>query len=214
MSVNELERNETIDRVYTKAKKILKYVNDLVSRDFGIKATTRDLRDKAIGKYEKEIDGGVRIVVKLPKQLSSHNKRNDYFILVPEDDAFDDHGELTVFEIPEWKFEWYRNKLLGYSMNLTESIRAAWSEYVYYPDEYYKRRQYQTDAISACGHILDCLEYIAQDLPISIGCMSTLVQIIEEEIKLIKDWRKRENNLLSLAFVHENARKEKANKGN
>lgn len=104
MSVNELERNETIDRVYTKAKKILKYVNDLVSRDFGIKATTRDLRDKAIGKYEKEIDGGVRIVVKLPKQLSSHNKRNDYFILVPEDDAFDDHGELTVFEIQTFRF--------------------------------------------------------------------------------------------------------------
>lgn len=104
MSVNELERNETIDRVYTKAKKILKYVNDLVSRDFGIKATARDLRDKAIGKYEKEIDGGVRIVVKLPKQLSSHNKRNDYFILVPEDDAFDDHGELTVFEIQTFRF--------------------------------------------------------------------------------------------------------------
>lgn len=207
MSVNKVDRGESKFDTYDQARRIREMVNDFLDRDFGIKASKREIRNASVGKYRRLEDGSTEFYVRMPKQPEKHNRIEDYYIFLPEDGSTNESGTLAVKEVSAWKLEKYRDELWENARKIAEYVREANSIYAYYPSEYFSRRDLQDQAIAACYALHDSLLVVTEDLPVTLEKIDPIIRLVKKEISSVREWRKGENGVLSICQKHEEQRR-------
>ena len=207
MSVNKVDRGESKFGTYDQARRIREMVNDFLDRDFGIKASRREIRNASVGKYRRLEDGSTEFYVRMPKQPEKHNRIEDYYIFLPEEGSTSESGTLTLKEVPAWKLEKYRDELWENARKVAECVRRANSIYAYYPSEYFERRDLQDQAIAACYALHDSLLVVTEDLPVTLEKIDPIIRLVKKEISAVREWRKGENGVLSICMKHEEQRR-------
>lgn len=81
-------------------------------------------------------------------------------------------------------------------ITLMNEIIAAYNTYPYKAADLRRRRLHQTQAIIACEQIVQHLQWIIEVLEPDINSFAIVMELIDKEIELLKDWR-RQNKLLS-----------------
>lgn len=203
MSVAKPDRGDSGFHVEDRSRRIRKAVNEFLLRDMGMKANKRDIRNGSVGKYRRLEDGGLEFYVKLPKKPERHNIIEDTFVFIPDEASNSESGGMKVFEMPGWILEKYRDELWNYARKLSIKVREANKIYAYYPDEYHKRRNLQNEAISACHDLHETLLFLTEDFPVTLKAVTPIINMLEEEIRDIKGWKKKENAVLINCYKHE-----------
>ena len=73
---------------------------------------------------------------------------------------------------------------------LMEEITAANTIYPTTEQEEEQRRAHQTEAIIICEQIIQHLQWLVDTLPVKVGSLADIVEMINREIALLKAWRK------------------------
>ena len=99
-----------------------------------------------------------------------------------------------------WLIEHYRDTMLSI---MTEMIKNISHAHTMYPNSVYEfsiRRQYQTDAISNCYDLKHTLQLAIKIFPANLEKYVPYIRNIDEEIKLLKDWRKESNKFKKTCY--------------
>jgi hypothetical protein len=104
--------------------------------------------------------------------------------------------EKITDRFPEWLVDDMRHDILDVLRRLKRNIRDAYDVYPYYVSEYFKRRNYQDDAIRNCGELYDIFTTCKDTFPINADLYDQYVEKIEHVCDLLKAWRKLENPIL------------------
>lgn len=112
---------------------------------------------------------------------------------------FDNHDKMKVDgTYPYWAIEMYRNKLMYFANAIIENIVSAYSIYPYTIEEAYLKRNLQDVAIAACYNLKATLEMMVDTLPmINKNVMLDFAGMLDEEIGMLKGWRKHNNRTLA-----------------
>ena len=102
-----------------------------------------------------------------------------------------------------------RENILLILRNLINNITSANTIYAVNESEVEDRRRYQTEAIANCEQLLQEMQYVISVLPCDINKFMPYVGLIEEEIKLLKGWRKSNSKILRLIKEGKRGRKKK-----
>jgi hypothetical protein len=104
--------------------------------------------------------------------------------------------EVTIIEgFPDWLIVSFRQNIIAILRNLMMNVTAGNTIYPVNPEELQQRRQYQTAAIINCEQLLQEMQYCADVLPLKLEKFLPFIDLIEFEIKLLKGWRKSNNDL-------------------
>lgn len=79
--------------------------------------------------------------------------------------------------------------------DLMKNICSANTIHITNKEEYYMRRNYQTQAICNCENLLQEMQYIICVCHPNVEKYMVYVDIIEKEILLLKGWRKSDNKI-------------------
>ena len=101
-----------------------------------------------------------------------------------------------VDEYPKWWIDYERSLIMNLLSELISNIIQANSIYVSTEQEYHNRRTYWNNAIGNCNTLLNEFEYIRHVLPIDAEKYMSYVDMINNEIALIKGVRKSDNKVL------------------
>jgi len=108
----------------------------------------------------------------------------------------DKNIEITVIEgYPSWLIESFRNNIINLLRDLMYNITAANKIYPISLEETAERRKYQNKAIINCEQLLCEFTYCADILPVNLCKFMPYIDKISFEIKLLKGWRKSNNEL-------------------
>ena len=108
------------------------------------------------------------------------------------------YGIIRVTEdYPKWLMDFHRCRIITILADLKENIRSANEVYPYYRAEYLARREYQNEAIRACGKLYDAFTTIKFTLNIDPDKYMGVVEKIERERALLKGWRKSDNKIMA-----------------
>lgn len=111
---------------------------------------------------------------------------------------FHDHDYKKIEgTYPYWLIEMYRNRLISLANTLVENIIAAYSIFSFTIEEAYLRRNMQDLAIAACYNIKATFELMVDTITLNNQTMLEFVKKIDEEIALLKGWRKQNNKLIA-----------------
>ena len=98
---------------------------------------------------------------------------------------------------PEWFLDFERKNISDCLVNLIQNITQANS---IYPRNGYEfifewdlRRSYQDKAIAACYNLYQELQYIVSLFPTDLNKFIYILDDIEKEVELLKDWRQADN---------------------
>lgn len=83
-----------------------------------------------------------------------------------------------------------RDTVEFYSNQIVDLLNAANSIYPTFKAEYELRLNYQNKALSACEMLSKELNNIVQLFDADINCFKTVVQLLDNEKHLIREWRK------------------------
>ena len=171
MSVIKSKRTLSDLEFYRNAIKLRKEITLLLLRDFGIKSKVRK-PETIINKMDTDDAENFK------------NIMNKY--------------ELTYIldEYPIWLIDKMRNNILNLLHSLVMNITQANTIYPTCEEEYYDRRKYQNHAIGNCEQLLQEMQYIISIIPVNANKYLTYVDMIDEEIKLLKGWRKSDNKII------------------
>lgn len=174
MSVIRARRSMSDLEFYHKALKIDTELTNLLLKDFGIRDKVRDI------KYYCDI-----------KKMSVDDK--EMLLHIAEKYKLDDK---IIEAYPMWLIEHYRETILHDLDDLFYNITQGNTIYPRSKDEWEEKRKYQTSAIANCLNILHTLQRLSSILPINANKFSRYIDMIDEEIKLLRGWRKANNRLL------------------
>lgn len=168
MSVLATNRTKSKLKVYVNALALRKTMYYFILRDFGMKDKIRN-----VGAF------------------SMHLEKEDY-------DTFQEmmtkYGvEKFKLEYPEWMISRFRDPIFIHLDDLIDNITHAYSIWPTLRLEYETRRNYINKAVGDCECLLKDLEKTYDILPIKAEKMMPYVEKIIEEIKLLKGWRKSDN---------------------
>ncbi|WP_156945554.1 hypothetical protein [Anaerovibrio sp. RM50] len=172
MSVPEGKRSKSPMEYLHLAYKLNRDVTLLLIRDFGVKSISRDLKTFTHAAKMKEEDR--KAFEEICKQY---------------------HIDVEA-SYPLWLIEHYRNVILNLLQNLCENITTANTIYPCEPDyEYWHnlRRKYQKLAQSNCYQLLQALQNITYILPMNKEKIMPYVELIDAEMKALKNWQRRTN---------------------
>lgn len=97
------------------------------------------------------------------------------------------------------KYVWYmsdcKQKLLYFLDLIIVNVRSANSIYPTSLHECDLRRNYQDQAIAACECAISKMQQIVDFFEVNVNCFKRYVELIDEEIHLIKKWRRSDNKL-------------------
>jgi len=130
--------------------------------------------------------------------LSRHRSTSD---LEFYKNAVEIRAELTRYFMSEkkvpkrWRFV-FAMPGVDLARKLVEEIIAANTIYPTTEEEVTQRRNHQNEAIIACEQIIQHLQWLADTLPVSIRDFDKVVEKINKEVALLKNWRK-QNKVLS-----------------
>ena len=175
MSVLKNLQNLSDLEFYKCAEKLQDDITDFALRDFGLKRSPRSVNQiiKGIEEADQEaIDG---IFAKYGK------KPNQGF------------GS----EYPEWFVANRKEKLIGYTDTLIESIISANIIHPVTILECDTRRCLQNKAIGVCGNLYREFQYLKRHLTINLNWLAGTIALITREEKLLKGWRQSDNKIRS-----------------
>lgn len=171
MSVIKNKRGISDLEFYRNAIKLRKDITLLLLRDFGIRNKVR-------------------------KSTVIQGKMSDEDAATLQ--ALIDKYEYTnvLDQYPDWLIDKMRNNILNLCYCLVMNITQANTIYPTNESEYYDRRNYQNHAIGNCEQLLQEMQYIISILPTDVNKYLPYVSMIDEEIKLLRGWRKSDNRIL------------------
>lgn len=172
MSVPLSERGLSKKQYFYQAIKIEKAITTVLLRDFGIKSICKDLNVFTHKAKMNELD----------KNL------------------FEGLCERYHFNVeaayPYWLIEYYRNTILEILKNLICNITTAYSIFANSEREFYDRRHYQWLAISNCEQLLQIMQLAIIVLPVDAEKYMEYVDMIDQEVEYLRNWKKSENKIL------------------
>ncbi len=172
MSVPKNQRGLSKMEFFHKAYEISDKVTTLLIRNFGVKTISREL--KTFTRNAK----------------MTHEDREQFTALCNK------YRIDVESEYPLWLVEHYRNWIMKLLADLINNITIA---NTIYPAEPYLdfetklRRQYQQLAIANCYQIFQALQQAGRVLPVDFEKIMPYVEMVNEEIRLLKEWRKSGN---------------------
>lgn len=170
MSVHVSERKESKFKFYYQAVELRKSITFLLLRDFGVKTRIRNI-DFYTNKME-EVDAKL-----FGELLEKYKIKN-----IPE-------------EYPTWLIIKFRDSIWNCCQDMTKAITNAYTIWPTNKAEYEEKRIWQDRAIMACESLLQEMTLVTDILPVDANKYIKYVDMIEEEIKLLKGWRKSSNKL-------------------
>ena len=88
------------------------------------------------------------------------------------------------------------NYFMNLLRDLIRNICVANTIRITNSEEYYKRRNYQNEAICNCENLLQEMQYIIYVCHPNVERYMKYVDMIEYEITLLKGWRKSDNKIV------------------
>jgi hypothetical protein len=98
-------------------------------------------------------------------------------------------------DYPYWLVSEMRSNVLECLRSMIRNITIANSIYPYSLYECDMRRYHQNLAIGECEYLLQEFHYIMNNISLDANKIMPYVQLIEEEIMLLKTWRKSDNKI-------------------
>lgn len=99
--------------------------------------------------------------------------------------------KYSVFS--EWFVTSERTAVIDILRSLISNIAVANSIYPTLNEEYIERRLLQNRAIGDCNRLSQELQYAIETLPVDINRYTRISKLIDDEINLLKVWRKSDN---------------------
>lgn len=164
------------------AIKLRKEITMMLLRNFGVKERARDFQ--------------------LPRGTKILNDK-DKEVLVSLLDKYNIGGDL-LFTYPQWLLSHFRESLLILLRDLMMNITCANSIYPVCIEELHERRLYQDKAICICECILQELNHLADVLPVDANKLIPFIDLTDNEVGLLKRWRKSDNKFLKKIQNKEN----------
>ncbi|MBO6178542.1 MAG: hypothetical protein J6M62_03660 [Selenomonadaceae bacterium] len=168
MAVLARFRRESKYKFYTNALKLRKEITQLMLRDFGAKKTIRNYRINTDKMEPQDADLLLGIMER--------------------------YG-LSTFpgDFPLWLIEKFRDSVWDILRDLHINITKAYTIWATNEAEANERRIYQDRAIAACENLLQEFQLVIDVLPVKAEKYMRYVDMVEEEISLLKGWRKADN---------------------
>lgn len=112
-----------------------------------------------------------------------------------EGDAFEAYKRFRARDnaFSTWFLNDARQTVIGCMHNVTEEIFVANSIYPTCMEELVERRLHQDRAVGQCYRLVQELQYVIETLSVDINRYTRLADMVQEEINLIKGWRKSDN---------------------
>lgn len=174
MSVLKRKRNVSKMEFYHNAIKLRLMITEFLLKDFGIKSRRRNL-EFAKNVYDIEEED----VEEIENILSAYDLKNSF-----------------IDNFPEWLIDKERDYFMDLLRNLLKNICSANTIHITNKEEYYMRRNYQTQAICDCENLLQEMQYIIYVTHPNVEKYMPYVDIIEKEIALLKGWQKSDNKIM------------------
>lgn len=174
MSVLKRKRNISKMEFYHNAIKLRLMITEFLLKDFGIKSRRRNL-EFAKDVYDIEDED----VEEIENILSAYDLKNSF-----------------IDNFPSWLIDKERDYFMDLLRSLMKNICSANTIHITNKEEYYMRRNYQTQAICDCENLLQEMQYIIYVAHPNVEKYMPYVDIIEKEIALLKGWRKSDNKIM------------------
>ena len=159
---------------YHNAIKLRLMITEFLLKDFGIKSRRRNL-EFAKDVYDIEDED----VEEIENILSAYDLKNSF-----------------IDNFPTWLIDKERDYFMDLLRSLMKNICSANTIHITNKEEYYMRRNYQTQAICDCENLLQEMQYIIYVTHPNVEKYMPYVDIIEKEIALLKGWRKSDNKIM------------------
>lgn len=172
MSVPKGKRGLSKLEFFHKAYILNDKITALLIRDFGVKKIARDLKAFTFSARMEADD-------------------QSQFISLCEK-----YGINTEAAYPLWMIDYYRDWILKILRNLVDNITQANTIYPTTEKEFYFRREFQWKAIGNCYQLLQAMQTVTRTLPVNLEKYMPYVDLIEEELALLKNWKKSDNKIL------------------
>ena len=176
MSVLKRKRNISKMEFYHNAIKLRLMITEFLLKDFGIKSRRRNL-EFAKDVYDIEDED----VEEIENILSAYDLKNSF-----------------IDNFPSWLIDKERDYFMDLLRSLMKNICSANTIHITNKEEYYMRRNYQTQAICDCENLLQEMQYIIYVTHPNVEKYMPYVDIIEKEITLLKGWRKSDNKIMKI----------------
>jgi len=174
LSVLKRKRNISKMEFYHNAIKLRLMITEFLLKDFGIKSRRRNL-EFAKDVYDIEDED----VEEIENILSAYDLKNSF-----------------IDNFPSWLIDKERDYFMDLLRSLMKNICSANTIHITNKEEYYMRRNYQTQAICDCENLLQEMQYIIYVTHPNVEKYMPYVDIIEKEIALLKGWRKSDNKIM------------------
>lgn len=172
MSVLKRKRNISKMEFYHNAIKLRLMITEFLLKDFGIKSRRRNLE------FAKDVYD-IEDVEEIENILSAYDLKNSF-----------------IDNFPSWLIDKERDYFMDLLRSLMKNICSANTIHITNKEEYYMRRNYQTQAICDCENLLQEMQYIIYVTHPNVEKYMPYVDIIEKEIALLKGWRKSDNKIM------------------
>lgn len=182
MSVLKNKRSNSSLEYYHTARRLRREITKLFLRDFGVK-DFKKIKSKNFPDEELKQD----IIKQYPKMGMFFNQYTKM--------AEELRTENVVSQYPEWLVFKFRDDIMNYLKQLMDNITAADAIYPNNKLEFKRKRVYETEAIISCEKLIQCFQYIIEVLPVDVNKLIPYIDMIQKEIDLLKNWRKRTNRL-------------------
>jgi len=173
MSVLKRKRNISKMEFYHNGIKLRLMMTEFLLKDFAIKPRRRNL-DFAKEVYDMEDDD----VKEIEEILSAYNIKNSF-----------------IDNFPTWLIDKERDYFMDLLRDMMKNICSANTIHITNKEEYYMRRNYQTQAICNCENLLQEMQYVIYVCHPNVEKYMKYVDMIEREIYLLKGWRKSDNKI-------------------
>jgi len=174
LSVLKRKRNISKMEFYHNAIKLRLMITEFLLKDFGIKSRRRNL-EFAKDVYDIEDED----VEEIENILSAYDFKNSF-----------------IDNFPSWLIDKERDYFMDLLRSLMKNICSANTIHITNKEEYYMRRNYQTQAICDCENLLQEMQYIIYVTHPNVEKYMPYVDIIEKEIALLKGWWKSDNKIM------------------
>ena len=159
---------------YHNAIKLRLMITEFLLKDFGIKSRRRNLE---FAKDVYDIDD--EDLSEIEDILSAYYIKNSF-----------------IDNFPSWLIDKERDYFMDLLRDLMKNICSANTIHITNKEEYYLRRNYQTQAICDCENLLQEMQYVIYVTHPNVEKYMPYVDIIEKEIALLKGWRKSDNKIM------------------
>ena len=174
MSILKRKRNISKMEFYHNAIKMRIMITEFLLKDFGMKNRRRNLE------FAQEVyDIDNEDLQEIEEIMTAYNLKNSY-----------------IDKFPPWLIDKERDYFLDILRDLIKNICNANTIRITNKEEYYLRRNYQNKAICDCENLLQEMQYIIYICHPNAEKYMKYVDMIENEIALLKGWRKSDNKVI------------------